>query len=112
MTGPPNDVTGHVIGQTQFSLSLMCPPTPSSACVWGGGVSVGPAIRPGPGTISMKVEWVQGAPLHLHTQLHTQVLGHLCGGGKGLPSTIVFWLGLSLPAAVVWAAFYFRGAKG
>ena len=25
------------------------------------------------------LDWVQGAPLHLHTQLHTQVLGRLCG---------------------------------
>ena len=45
----------------------------------------------------MKVEWVQGAHPNLHTQLHTQVLGILCGGGQGLPSTIVFLLGLSLP---------------
>jgi len=42
--------------------------------------------------VSMKVEWEKGAPLHLHTQLHTQVLGRLCGGGQGLPSTIVFSL--------------------
>ena len=61
---------------------------------------------------SMKVEWVQGAPLHSHTQLHTQGLGRLCSIGQGLPSTIVFSLGLSLPYAVVWAAKYPRGAKG
>ena len=60
----------------------------------------------------MKVEWVQGAPLHLHTQLHTQVLGHLCGGGQGLPSQIVFSLGLSLPAAMVCTVFSCRGEKG
>ena len=39
----------------------------------GGGVSVGPAVCYGPGAISMKEDWVQGAPLHLHTQLHTHL---------------------------------------
>ena len=73
---------------------------------------LGPAICTGPGAISMKVEWVQGAPPHSHTQLHTQVLGRLCGSGQGLPSTIVFSLGLSLPTAVVWSGFYSCGAKG
>ena len=61
---------------------------------------------------SMKVEYVRGAPSHSHTQLHTQVLGRLCGGGQGLPSTIIFLLGLLIPAAVVWAAKYSHGAKG
>ena len=54
----------------------------------------------------MKEKWVQGAPLHSHTQLHTQGLGRSCGGGQGLPSTIVFLLGLSLLIAVVRAAKY------
>ena len=73
---------------------------------------MGPAVCLGPGAISMKEDWVQGAPLYLHTQLHTQVLGRLCGGGQGLPSTIVFLLGLSLPATMVWAGKYSLGAKG
>ena len=51
---------------------------------------------------------MQGAPLFLHTQLRT--LYH--GGGQGLPSTIVFACGLSLPIAVVWGTKYPRGAKG
>ena len=34
----------------------------------GGGVSVGPAVYFGPGDISMKEDWVQGAPPHSHTQ--------------------------------------------
>ena len=34
------------------------------------------------------------------------------GGGKGFPSTIIISLGLSLPTAVVWAAFSCHGAKG
>ena len=65
-----------------------------------------------PGAISMKVEWVQGAPSNFHTQLHTQVLGSLCGGGQGLPSTIIFPLSLLLPATVMWAAFYSPWGKG
>ena len=32
---------------------------------------MGPAVCYGPGAISMKENWVQGAPLILHTQLHT-----------------------------------------
>ena len=31
---------------------------------------MGSAVCYGPGAISMKENWVQGAPLHLHTQLH------------------------------------------
>jgi len=31
---------------------------------------MGPAVCYGPGAISMKENWVQGAPLQLHTQLH------------------------------------------
>ena len=60
----------------------------------------------------MKEDWVQGAPPHSHTQLHMQGLGRLWDIGQGLPSTIVFLLGLLLPYAVVWAAKYPRGAKG
>ena len=57
-----------------------------------------------PVRVSMKVEYVQGAPSHSQTQLHMQVLGHFCRGGQGLPSTIIFVLSLSLPVKVVWAA--------
>ena len=73
---------------------------------------MGSAICTDLATISMKVEWVPGAPSHLHTQLYTQVLGSLCSGGQGLPSTIVFLLSLWLHPAMVWAAKYSRGAKG
>ena len=52
----------------------------------------------------MKEEWVQGAPLHSHTQLHTQGPRRLCGIEQGLPSSIVFLLGLLLPVAMVWVA--------
>ena len=77
-----------------------------------GGVSVGPAVCYGPGAITMKEEWVQGANLHPHTQLHTQGLGGLCGIGQGLPSTIVIARGLLSPMPVFLAAFYCRGGKG
>ena len=30
---------------------------------------MGPAVCYGPGAISMKEDWVQGAPLHSHTQI-------------------------------------------
>ena len=56
-----------------------------------------PAICYGMGTISMKEDWVHGAPPHSHTQLHMQGLGHFCGIGQGLPSTVIFWLRLLLP---------------
>ena len=35
---------------------------------------MGPATCTGPGAVSMKVEYVQGAPFHSKTQLHMQVL--------------------------------------
>ena len=51
-------------------LSLLCVPPPPDLPVYGGeGVSVGPAVCYGPGAISMKEDWVQGAPLHSHTEI-------------------------------------------
>ena len=54
MTGPRDDVTGHLIAQTKFSL-LRVPPPPDLP-VYGGprGVSVGPTVCYGLGAISMK----------------------------------------------------------
>ena len=49
VTGPCDDVTGHVIARTEFSLSLMCPPTPRSACVLGGRGLHGPRHMSRPG---------------------------------------------------------------
>ena len=43
---------------------------------------MGPAVCYGPGTISMKEDWVQGAPLHLHTQLHTHFVPHTTAAVK------------------------------
>ena len=50
-------------------LSRLRVPPPPDLPVYGGGlVSVGPAKLAGLVAISMKVEWVQGAPLHSHTE--------------------------------------------
>ena len=53
VTGPRDDVAGHVIARTEFSL-LRVPPPPDLPVYGGGGVSVGPAVCYGPGAISMK----------------------------------------------------------
>ena len=49
----------------------------------------GPATRTGPSTLSVKVEYLQGAPPLLKpltcTKLHTQVLGSLHSGGLVCP---------------------------
>jgi len=55
VTGLRDDVTGHVIARTEFSLSYVYLHPPEDLPVYGGGgVSVGPAICHGPGAISMK----------------------------------------------------------
>jgi len=46
---------------------------------------MGPAVCYGPGAISMKEDWVQGAPLHLHTQLHTHFVPHTAAAVKDCP---------------------------
>ena len=80
MTRPGYDVTGHVIAWTEFSLSYVSPHPQVCLCM-GGGVCVGPALCLSPGAISMKEDWVQGAPLHLHTQLHMHFVPHTTAGG-------------------------------
>ena len=60
VTGPHDDVPGV--------LPLLRVPHPQVClCMGEGGVSVGPAICLCPGAISMKEDWVQGAPLHTQT---------------------------------------------
>ena len=56
------------------------------------GVSVGPATHTGLGAISMKEDWVQGAPLHLHTQLHTHFVPHATAAGEDCPLQSSFCL--------------------
>jgi len=46
-----------------------------------GGVFMGPAVCLGPGAITMKEDWVKGAPLHLHTQLHTHFVPQTTAAG-------------------------------
>jgi len=46
---------------------------------------VGPAVCYGLGAISMKENWVQGAPLILHTQLHTPSERHTMAAVKDCP---------------------------
>jgi len=67
----------------------------------GGGVSVGPAVYDGLSAISMKEDWVQGAPLHLHTQLHTHFVPHTMATGNDRPRANDDCRGQSLTAAVV-----------
>ena len=51
---------------------------------------MGPATHTGLGGISMKEDWVQGAPLHLHTQLHTHFVPHTTAAGKDCPLQLSF----------------------
>ena len=46
---------------------------------------MGPSVCYGLGAISMKENWVQGAPLHLHTQLHTPSEPHTTAAVKDCP---------------------------
>ena len=50
------------------SLSLTRPPTPQICLCMGGRGLRWPAACYGPGAISVKEDWVQGAPPHSHTQ--------------------------------------------
>ena len=51
---------------------------------------MGPVVCYGPGAISMKENWVQGAPLHLHTQLHTPSEPHTTAAVKDCPLRAVY----------------------
>ena len=114
VTRPRDDVRGHVITRTEFSLSYVSPhpQTPRSACVWGGGVSVDPAVCYGPGAISMKEDWVQGVTLHSHTQISYAGTRDNSRRRSYMPSTIVVACGLLSPMPWFSAAFYPRGGKG
>ena len=74
-----------------------------------------PTTLNGPGILSMKVEYLQGAPPSVepftHTKLHMQVLGTIHGGGRICRYNCCCSLSWT-PTAMVWAAFSCRGAKG
>jgi len=105
VTGPRDNVTGV--------LSLLRVTPPPDLPVHGeGGVSVGPAVCYGPGAISMKEDWVQGAPLHSHTQISYAGTRDNSWRRAYMPATIVVARGLLNPMQVSLAAFYCSGGKG
>ena len=61
---------------------------------------MGPATHTGLGTISMKVEWVQGAPLHLHTKNSYTGTRDNTRRWAYMPATIVAARGLLSPMPV------------
>ena len=54
VTGPRDDIRGHMIARTEFSLSYVSPHPQICLCLGGVGVSVGPAVCYGSVAISMK----------------------------------------------------------
>ena len=78
----------------------------------GGGVSVGPATHTGLGAMSLKEDYVQGAPLHLHTHISYAGTRDNSRRQSYKPSTIVVARGLLSPMPWFSAAFYYRGLKG
>ena len=61
---------------------------------------MGPAVCLGPGVISMKEDYVQGAPLHLHTQNSYAGTRDNLRRRSYMPSTIVVAHGLLSPMPV------------
>jgi len=111
MTGPRDDVTGHVIAGTEFSLFYVSPHPQVCLCMGGGGVSVGPAVCYGPGAISMKEDWVQGSPLRSHTQISYAGTRENSWRQAYMSATIVIACGLLSPMPVFSAVFYCHGGK-
>ena len=89
---------------------INCPPPPSWP-VYGGGLC-GPRCMYGPDAISMKVEWVQGAPLHSHTQTSYAGTRGNTRQRAYMPATIVIARGLLCPMPVFLVAFFCSGGKG
>ena len=102
------DLSRDRVARVLFRIN--CPPPPG----WPmhGGVSVGPAVCYSQGAISMKVEWVQGAPLHLHTQTSYAGTRDNTRQQAYMPATIVVARGLLSPVPVFLAAFYCHWGKG
>ena len=68
-----------------------------------------PATCIGPGVVSMKVEWLQGAPSHLHTQ--TSYAGTTDNTRRRvyMPATIIVARGLVRP--MLWCGWCFSGVR-
>ena len=73
---------------------------------------MGPAVHTGLGAISMKEDYVQGAPLHLHTHISYAGTRDNSQHGSYKPSTIVVARCLLSPMPWFSAAFYCRRLKG
>ena len=118
--GPP--LSARVLSRDRAALShdrsrdcvarvlfrINCPPPPGWPVY--GGVSVGSAVCHGPGAISMKEDWVQGAPSHSQTS-YAGTRAFMRHRAR-LPATVVVARGLLSPMPWFSAAFYCRGFKG
>jgi len=73
---------------------------------------MGPAVCLGPGAISIKVEWVQGAPPHLLTETSYAGTRDNTWQRAYMPATIFIARGLLSPMPVFWAAFLLLWGNG
>jgi len=92
-------------------LRINCPPPPGWP-VYGGGSPWAPPLCHCPGAISMKEDWVQGAPPHSHTQSSYAGTRDNTRRRVYMPTTIVLDRGLLSPMPLFLVAFYCRGGKG
>ena len=72
---------------------------------------MGPATHTGLGAISMKVEWVQGAPLHSHTQTLYAGTRDITWRQAYMPTTIAVAHGLLSPMPVYGRRFSAMGER-
>ena len=72
---------------------------------------MGPAVCHGPGAISMKVEWVQGAPPHIHTQTSYAGTRDNTRWRAYMPATMVVARGLQSPMRVYGRRFSAMGER-
>ena len=73
---------------------------------------MGPAVCYGLGAISMKEDWVQGAPLQAHTQTSYAGTRAFMRHRVYMPVTIVVARGLLSPRPLFSAVFFCRSSKG
>ena len=72
---------------------------------------MGPATHTGLGAISMKVEWVQGAPPYLHTQTSYAGIRDNTRQWAYMPATIIVARGLLSPMPVYGRHFSALGER-